>query len=614
MMSSDETTRRAADGAPSVAFRVLGTLDLRIGGAPVPLGSPKQRAALAALLLHTNELVSADTLAEVLWGPRRPRSAGPNLRGYLTELRHRLSPIPERRLVTRPRGYLLRVGSDELDATRFEALARAGRDLLRAGDPGGAVARLDEALALWRGRPLADLSPGPVLAPSVEALEDIHRAATTDRITARLALGEAARLVPELRELVAAHPLHERGWLLLMAALQLSGDPAGALDAYADARLRLVADLGIEPGHELRRLHAAVLDGDPAGVVEQCTGLPAPTRAARAEGPPRHLPPAIRLFGREAELRTLDRLLTPAAVIGLHGPAGVGTSALARTAALRAAPRFPDGQLHLDLLGTNPHHEPMAATEALARLLRALRAPGDPPADSEAALRAAVAGRRLLIVLDNAAHADQVRPLLPAADGCAVLVTSRAPLALPDPVTRVATAPLARRAATDMLVTLAGRTGCAAPEHAAAAEIALLCECLPLALRIVAARLAERPDRSLRGFADRLRDHRHRLVELSLEEADGDRLAMRLFGSLGRLGIPEVTPDLIAGLVDVRPEQAERALNRLVDVRMLSRPATGRYRLDGLVLQYAIVRGRAPEGAEARQPLAWTSASPASVR
>jgi DNA-binding SARP family transcriptional activator len=398
-------------------FCLLGPLLVRRGDAVVPVPAAKHRVLLAALLLESGRPVGLDELTEVLWGPAPPVTARVSLQNYVMRLRRILADDGPPRIVTQPGGYLINVGPGELDVIQFESALAAGRSAARAGAWADAAAVLAGGLALWRGEPLSAVPSEVLLAREVPRLAELRLQALEARIDAELHLGRAAEVIVELRGLVAAQPLRERLHALLMTALARDGQQAGALAAYQAARRVLVDELGAEPGPELQRLQQQVLVGP------------------QAERPPRLPPVPARLSGRDAELAALTALLDQAAgtvvISVIAGPAGAGKTALAVRWARLVADRFPDGQLYLNLRGHGPG-APVTAATALGRFLGALGvpAPGIPaePEERAARYRSLLAGRRVLVVLDDAASAEHVRPLLPGAAGCAALVTSRDPL------------------------------------------------------------------------------------------------------------------------------------------------------------------------------------------
>jgi DNA-binding SARP family transcriptional activator/tetratricopeptide (TPR) repeat protein len=580
----------------AVQFRVLGPLEVRArDGRPVHLGAAKHRILLSVLLLSANRPVSADRLVEALWSTRPPRSAPSALRTYASALRGALQLRAEGTpaLVGLHGGYQIRIDPAELDLLVFEELATEGQKVLADGDALAAVDRLQRALALWRGDPLEDVPLDSVLEPELARLTEIRLTTLEASIEARLALGQHATLVPELGALVTAHPLRERLRAMLMLALYRCGRQADALAAFRQLRTDLVEELGIEPSPQVTELHAQILSASPE--------LTAPARPAPVPVP-RQLPPDVSGFtGRRTELARLTDLLRPAGAVpvcALDGIAGIGKSALAIHAAHRVADRFPDGQLYADLRGASADRSPVTPNAILGRFLRALGVTGaDAGSVEEAAatFRGATADRKLLIVLDNARDAAQVKPLLPAGPGCAVLVTSRQVLATLDGATHVHLDVLSATEA----VALLGRG-----DRAATATIARLCGYLPLALRIVGARLAARPTWPVQALAERLSDAQRRLDELqlgdlgvrasfqvSLQElatSDDplDRLAAEAFPQVAVPDGADVSLGLAASLLDRPVDATERALERLVDAGLLDSPAPRRYRLHDLLRLY----------------------------
>ncbi|WP_167976738.1 AfsR/SARP family transcriptional regulator, partial [Lentzea indica] len=483
----------------SVEFRVLGRIEVRARGTSVVLGSLKQRLLLATLLLNPGRTVPIRRLVRALWAEEPPMSAVANLRTYANRLRQVL-PDGAQRLSGRQAGYELTLRPGELDLHLFTERADAGRAALSRCDHATAARHLGEALSACRGPVLEDLADCDALAASIAPVEELRLAVTEDHFDARLGLDEHRELITPLREFVAEHPLRERPRAHLVTALYRSGDLAGALAVYTDYR-RVIADrLGLEPSPELVKLHQAVLDRDPgltAAVTVRASSFPAP----------KELPAPCRSFaGRGPEVARLQALLAQdaPAVAVVHGPCGVGKSALALEVAHRVAPVFPDGQLYIDL---------RQATRVPHRLLRHLGVSDVPNAIDEAAalLRSRLADRAVLVVLDGATDPAPLRDLLPATGPCALLITSRAPLLL-DGAEHLLLGPLSDVDGLELLTRLAPR---AASEPAAAAQIVQCCHGIPLALHIAGAILAHRPTRPLARLARRLAPAWRRLAELS---------------------------------------------------------------------------------------------------
>jgi DNA-binding SARP family transcriptional activator len=526
-------------------FEILGPLrvtDLP-GSTPTLVSAPRLRVLLAGLLLHANQPVATGELAALVWDGAPPPGALESVRAYVMRLRRALGPLAGARVVTRDPGYLVEVGEAELDVLAFEALcvrAGAAASTGRWADVSTAAA---EALRLWRAEPLVDIPAQGLRDRWLPRLERLQLQATEWRTDAELHLGRHAQLVPQLRDLCRAHPLGERFHAQLMLALARCGQRGAALEVYRQVRGNLIDELGIEPGPELRAVQQRILDGaeppahgrlpEPAAAEPAALPLAAPSAVDPPPDPPagrpaapRQLPAAVRHFaGRERELRALSGGLDDGDTVvisAIGGTAGVGKTALAVHWAQQIADRYPDGQLYLNLRGYDPH-APVPPDAALAILLRALGVASSeiPPELEERAARyrSLLAGRRVLVLLDNAGTAEQVRPLLPGTPGCLVLITSR------DTLAGLVAREGARRIDLDMLDgpdsvallrMLAGERVDAEP--AAAAELARQCAHLPLALRIAAERAAV-PDTTLTDVVADLADERRRL---DLLDAGGD--------------------------------------------------------------------------------------------
>ncbi|WP_182906066.1 BTAD domain-containing putative transcriptional regulator [Microbispora sp. H13382] len=585
----------------SLRFRLLGPIEVRRNGRPVPLGSPKQRALLTALLLEPDRVVSIDRLVMAMWDEEPPRSAVANVRTYVNRLRSALGDGD--RLTARPPGYVLAVRAGELDVTEFADALRQGRQALSAGRPEAALRHLSAALTCWRGAPAEDVPRTAALGPRLDALAEQRCLALEARAEARLRLGEHADAVPELREMVAAHPTRERLWGTLMLALYRSGDSAAALSAYGRARTFLAEELGVEPGPELAGLHRSILNRDAALLAIPVTPArdrshpsPAP-KAAPAAGPGC-------LVGRDPELEELVAAIaaSPPRPVGVHGPAGVGKSALALRAVRAAAPDFPGGVLHVDLRSL-PRP---GAYETLARLLSLLGLPGDRIApdldDAVLQFRTATEAKRVLVLVDNATGEGQLRPLIGACPGCQFVVTSRAVLAALDDVVHLPLAPLTDDAAYELLSGLCGRDR-VDPEQVR--RVARLCDNLPLALRIAGKRLAVRREWTLAAFADMLADEEHRLDLLTcgdlsvrgaldldyqaLRQCEGtaDGCALALFHRLGERGVADCRSAIAAELLGCDRRTAWAALGRLADLRLMKPVAPDHYRMNDLTRLYA---------------------------
>jgi DNA-binding SARP family transcriptional activator/Flp pilus assembly protein TadD len=596
-----------------VKFFLLGPLLVQRDGNVVRVSPGKQRALLAALLLNANTVVPVDDLADVLWDSRLPPSALASLQTYVMRLRKSLGDHDHSLIAAQPGGYMISLEPDDLDVDVFGSLLAAARDAVRAGSYADAAARLSTALALWRGQPLVGVASETLAVRELPRLTEMRLQALEARIDADLHLGRQADVIAELRRLAAENPMRERLHAMLMLALYRDGQQAGALAAYQIARNVLIAELGTEPGPELRQLHQQILSADPV--------LAAPGPAAVV---PRQLPGAPPHFtGRSAELAVLAGILDhraggTAVISAIAGTAGVGKTALAVHWAHQAAGRFPDGQLYVNLRGYDPG-QPMTAAEALARFLRALGVPGQdvPPDEDERAARyrTLVAGKRMLVVLDNAATAEQVRPLLPGTSGCAAVVTSRSSLAglvARDGAVRLDLDLLPRAEAVSLLRELIGERVDADPD--AAAELADQCSRLPLALRVAAELAATRPAGQLAELAGELADQQRRL---DLLDAGGDASSAvravfswsfrhldtgtaRAFRLLGLHPGPDFDFSATSALTGTALGESRRLIGRLARAYLVQPAGQGRYGMHDLLRAYARER-TAEEGEDDRR-------------
>ncbi|MBW4716003.1 AfsR/SARP family transcriptional regulator [Saccharothrix obliqua] len=575
-------------------FLVLGPLEVRHGGEPVPVPAGKVRALLAVLLLRANETVPADELVDVLWegGAPNPDRVRSTLHMVVNRLRRALGDAAGVRTVTG--GYRLDVPPGALDLHRY-------RDLVSAG-------RYHEALALWRGAPLPDVRSDALHATAVAPLLEERLDVLERRVDADLADGLAGELVAELRALTGRHPLRERFWGQLVLALYRSQRQADALAAYREVRAVFVAELGVEPGAALRELHDHVLVANP----DLARPAPPPVVA------PTMLPaPNPHFVAREAELAELTGLVTRSAsrVAVLGGTAGVGKTTTAVHWAHAVADRFPGGVLYVNLRGFDPTGEPLSPAEAVRAFLDAFEVPpGTIPAGLEgqvALYRRILADRSALVVLDNARDAEQVRPLLPGGARCFAVVTSRDrltglvanegahPLSLPLLAPDEAVALLTRRLGADRV----------AADPGATAELARRCAGLPLALAIVAARAAVNPGFALRAVADELADERLRLDYLDAGAPDANvravfswsyrfvgRAAARMFRLIGLSPAVETSVAAAAALAGVPDQAAASALAELTRAHLLFEPHPGRF------TTYDLLRRYAAELAEAEDP------------
>ena len=602
-------------------LRLLGPVEARVDGRPVPLGPRKQRLVLAILALEANRQVPVERLVDLVWPDEPPRTATHAVRVCVSGLRAALAGTLRAAggldIQTRGTGYLLAVNPSIVDVHRFRALVGAARE---AADDTRRLALLEQALALWTGPALAGTAPPETQERLCAGLEEARLAAVEDRVDALLRLGRHRELLDELADLVAAQPLRERLAGQQMLALYRSGRAGDALAAYRRVRADLAEQLGLDPDAALQRLQAAILrDEDPS----------APDAApAAAVVVPAQLPAAVAGFaGRVDELAALDaaaaqlvgaapdkRSTVGIAVIG--GTAGVGKTTLAVYWAHRNRDRYPDGQLYLNLRGRGPG-TPVRPEHALGGFLRALGVPAEQiPLDVDeaaAAYRTLLADRRMLVVLDNAVGVDQVRPLLPGGTGCLAILTSRdrlGGLAVRDGARLLRLDTLGPDESVELLAGLLG-TARTAAEPDATAELARLCGYLPLALRIAAAQLARHPDRPLADLAARLRDgDRLAVLEIEGDEQSAVRAAFdlsyvalkpearRLFRLAGLLPGADLTGPAARAIAG---PGADRGLAQLTDAHLLDEPVPGRYLLHDLLRLYARALGDAEDSPDERR-------------
>ncbi|MGJ6964251.1 BTAD domain-containing putative transcriptional regulator [Streptosporangium sp. G11] len=563
---------------PGLRFSILGPVRVWRDGAEVEIGSPQQRLVLAVLLLAEGRAVGHDHLLDAIWGEDRPRAAMGTLRTYISRLR---SVLGAEVITSIGSGYALIGGTRDL--VTMEELSREGR--------------YGEALALWRGEPLAGLEGGYAQGQRVR-LGERRLAVLERRLAQEVEEGRHAEVIAELTTLCGEHPARERLCGLLMLALYRSGRQAEAIGVFTDTRKLLAEGLGIDPSPELAELYQRIITADPA-LGRKKVVSPVAVQV------PRQLPADTADFtGRESEVdETVDALRsgnTSALVISaVSGAGGMGKTTLAVHVAHRLAPDYPDGQLFVNLRGSGT--QPLAPETVLARFLRSLGA--DVPADTEelgeraALYRSTLADRRVLVVLDNAANAAQVRPLLPGAAGCAVMVTSRAKMIGLSGVRQVDLSVMSHDEAMALLLRVVGEARVAA-EREAAADLIGACGHLPLAIRIVAARLAARPAWSVARMRDRMADERRRLAELRVDDlaveatfALGyDQLDAAHASAFRLLAVPDASDFSLgsaAAVLGMDEPDAEEVCEALVDVSMLESPSPGRYRYHDLLKIFA---------------------------
>jgi len=606
-----------------VRFLLLGSVEAISDAGPISIGRPRLRAVLAYLLLHANHVITTDLLVQAIWGGAGPTSARTQIQTDISIIRRILQDAGCCPIDTRPRGYLIKVDPEQLDTLEF---GHRVRESANSPDPASAIAGLRAGLKLWRGQPLTGVTAA-YGAQAREGLQEQRLQAYASLMDLELGLGHHADVIPELTTLVDSHPLNERLTGQLILALYRDGRQAEALGVARSLRAILADQHGLEPCLAIRDMEHAILQQDatldvPATPAHAATIAPALTVAALVPPPPAQLPPDIAHFtGRAIHLRQLDRLVSSGAQtlspVILMGPAGVGKTALAVHWGHAVAQRFPDGQLYVDTRGYSSDR-PLTPLESLSRLLRALGAPADRiPTDvdeASAMYRTMLAGRRVLVILDNVHHVDWVRPLLPAAPGCLCLVTSRSQLGglvAVDAAHPVTLDVLTVAEALSLLEKIIGNDRTDA-EPESAESLAHACGLLPLALRIAAARLVLDPVGRIDDLVARLRpgirldtlripddpqasliaafDHSYRVLGAE------PRRAFRLIGLA-----PDVdfTTDTVAALAGVADTAARAMLDELTAAHLIERLGS-RYVLHDLVREYAAARAMAEDDQSTR--------------
>ncbi|MER6282523.1 AfsR/SARP family transcriptional regulator [Streptomyces sviceus] len=638
----------------SVRFAVLGAVRVRRGETEVDLAGPQERALLALLLVRAGQPVAVSEIVDVLWGADPPRSAVNVVRRHVGSLRRLLEPglaarAEGRWLLRDAGGYRLVTDGESSDLLRFRALREAGRRTMDES-PGRAVALLTEALSLWRGPVAAGIPVQARAHPAFDAADRERLMAVREAADAAQRAGLPGTVLPELQRAAAEHPLDEPVQGALILTLAAAGRRSEALTAYEAVRTRLAEELGIDPGAELRVVRDAVLLAHPQAEAEHALQAGASVSAAAAATsdsgsvgfssagsesagsesagsdsvgpaprrpvppPPAQLPHDLPLFtGRHAELDEVCALFGedvphPGTVVisAIGGMAGVGKTTLAVHWAHRVADRFPDGQLYVNLRGFDPSGAVLEPGEALRGFLDAL---GVPPErvphglDAQAALyRSALAGRRVLVVLDNARDAEQVRPLLPGSPGCLTIVTSRDEL--PGLVAAhgahsVTLRPFDAVQARAFLVRRLGADRVAA-EPDAADEIGELCAGLPLALACVAARAALHPHFPLAAVAAELREADGSLDAFARSDASLDvgtvfswstravsDAAARLFRLLALHPGPDFSLPAAAALAGLPARRTRPLLAELTGLHLITEHTPARYVFHDLLRAHA---------------------------
>ncbi|MGW6913777.1 AfsR/SARP family transcriptional regulator [Kitasatospora sp. NPDC054939] len=593
----------------ALRFQVLGPVQAWRGDETLALGSPQQQAVLTSLLLQHGRPVATQDLVDGIWGDRPPPQAIAALRTYVSRLRgviepHREVRAPAEILISVSDGYALRISSGALDLAVFEAAVGEAGAARTNGDPAEAHRLLSAALGLWRGRALAGV-PGPYADTQRLRLAERQVSAWEECCAVALEIGRHTEVVAELSSLTAEHPLRERLRELLMLALYRCGRQAEALGVYTDTRKLLIEELGVEPGTGLSTMHARILAGDAELAPPPSAIPPSANRADNAPvvPPPAQLPADVSDFsGRSVlvtELRQTLRSGTGQAVVvtSLAGIGGVGKTTLAVHVAHSVRSEYPDGQLYVDLRGAGA--SPVDPAIVLGDFLHALGVAELPESlEQRAALyRSLLAGRRMLILLDNAHDSEQLLPLIPGVSGCAVLATSRSRLAGIPGAHLVDVEEMTPGEALALFSAIVGEARVAA-EPGAALAVVTSCGFLPLAVRIAAARLASRPRWSVSDLAQRLADQRRRLDELQLGNLAVETTIglgygqlrpdeARAFRLLSLVDSPDLPLDAVAALLGEGLAQAEHLAESLVEANMLECFTPGRYRYHDLLRLYA---------------------------
>jgi len=582
-------------------FRLLGPLEVIVGDHPLELGAPRQRAIMAMLLLEANHVVPVNRLVDAVWDDDPPVTARSQIQMCVSALRRLLddrSGVPV--IMTRPSGYMLRVPDDALDVRQFEMLAARGRAAAAAGRSADAVVDLRAALGLWLGV-AADGIESRIVRMAAVRLDEHRLAALGDCLELELELGRHHEVVGELQGKVAEFPLNERLRTLQMLALYRAGRQADALRTFRDARNLLLEELGLDPGDEMRAMEQAILENDPS--------------LARARPPadgrqviPRQLPATLGDFtGRDDILRQICSLLIPAddsahvhmPVITLSGRGGVGKTTVALHAAHFASKAFPDGQLYAQLHGGNAQEPSIASV--LEGFLRSLGVAPSAIADSldekVRTYRSWLAGRRVLVVLDDVGSVGMVPPLMPGSATCAVIITSRSRMSCPPGGRQFEIPVFDEDTGLKLLASVLGADRVDL-ENSAARQLVRQCDRLPLALRIISAKLAARPHWPIRQMVSRLEDEKRRLDELNLDDLsvrktiafayDGlSEQEKRLLARLCLLGSESFASWVSAPLLNMDADAATDVLENLVAARLvgawMADNGSVRYQLHDLV-------------------------------
>ena len=580
-------------------FRVLGPIELWSAGQQRDLGSTRLRCVLAILVLTPGTLVPTGVLIDRVWDTEPPPKARESLSVYITRLRASLRQAvgDSVRLTGRDNGYELHVDPDTIDLHHFRHLRRQADTLAADGAWDEATSLLREADSLWHGQAFAGIR-GDWVARMRDSLAEERRAAAVKRIECELELGRHADLVGELRDLLAQYPLDEAFIAHQMTALYGSGRPGEALSLYRDIRASLIEELGTEPGPLLSELHQRILRHDPA------LALRPPSRPAGRLARPDTLPPETAEFvGRSEELGLLGQHGDTPQIRVIEGMAGVGKTALALRAARTISDQYPDGTYYLNLHSHDPGHPSLDADEALRRLLRMLTAPATPIPDAfsecAALLRAQLSRRRAIVILDDAGQDDQIRPLLPEAGQCLILITTRGTFPGLEGARALTLDALPVDDAVTLLRRIAGHS--TDQDEGQAAMAVRLCGRLPLAIQLAAGRLAQDYPPRLGELVEELSQSPARsegtgaaspevLSAFDLAYRALEPGQQRFFRRLGMSPCAQLSLGAAAALGGGTLADTQQALAALVDHHLLARAPAGQYRFHDLIRGYAATR------------------------
>jgi DNA-binding SARP family transcriptional activator len=599
-------------------FGILGTLMVS-AGANASITAHREQVILAMLLLHPEQDIPIPALVDAVWAAAPPASARGQVHDCVSRLRRRLATagVPPRVITTGSAGYQATIAATELDSLRFDELVEQAREASRNRRPQEAHALYREALKLWRGPALTGIESNPVRQKAT-ALDQRRLQVRLECAQTELELGMDGETTPELINLVEDLPYNESAHHTLMLALYRTGRMAEALDTYRRLRTRLRDDLGAEPDIELRQLHLQVLQRSP-----NLRTLRQAPPAAIETTPPQQLPHDVAAFtGRDEELRTLRALLPESgeaadtAIVLITGAAGVGKTALAIRFARKAADQFPGGQLYLNLRGLSAE-PPLSTIDALAGMLRALGTPEalipHGVADAASLYRSRLANRPVMVLLDNAASAEQVRELLPATTGSMTIVTSRKRLNSLIAHHGACTLTLSVLPSADghaLLTRLLGSARANASPHAVT-ELARACANLPLALRVAAANLTH-PGRSISDYLDEMAEHGP-LAMLALEDTEPvvqaafdlsyrsvPAEAQRLFRLFGIAPGPDLTSDAAAAMAGSDRSRQLPHLQALCRAHLIDEYSRDRYTCHCLLRAYAKQRAEQEDSPTSR--------------